>query len=95
MRRRRFQPGLLVAYLVATVATLVVSLSPDVRVHPGRLRGPGVLLWTGLVWALLVAVPMLLARTVGARILVLLIRLLLYLFMHVHKRADQHVNSDK
>ena len=56
--------------VAATVATLVASLSPDLRVHPGRLRGAGVLLWTGLVWTLLVAVPMLLARTVGARILV-------------------------
>lgn len=55
--------------VTATAATLVAGLSPDVLAAPGRLRVPGVLLWMGLVWALLVALPMLLARAAGAWIL--------------------------
>lgn len=56
--------------VAATAATLVAGLTPDLLTSPGNLNLPGVLVWTGLVWLLLVAVPMLLARTVGARILV-------------------------
>ncbi|MFM7251278.1 MAG: CNNM domain-containing protein, partial [Planctomycetaceae bacterium] len=55
--------------VTATAATLLAGLSPDLLVAPGRLRVPGTLLWMGLVWALLVALPMLLARAAGAWIL--------------------------
>ncbi len=55
--------------VTATAATLLAGLSPDVLAAPGRLRVPGVLLWMGLVWALLVALPMLVARAAGAWIL--------------------------
>ena len=56
--------------VMATAATLVAGQTPDLRGPPGDLHGAGMLIWTGLVWGLLVAVPMLLTRAVGPRILV-------------------------
>ena len=59
-----------IVVVAATAATLVAAQGPDLQLAPGRIRVPAMLLWTGIVWFLLVAVPMLLARTVGPRILV-------------------------
>jgi CBS domain containing-hemolysin-like protein len=59
-----------IVVVAATAATLVAAHGLDLQLVPGRIRLPMMLLWTGIVWFLLVAVPMLLARTVGPRILV-------------------------
>ncbi len=56
--------------VMATLATLVAGQTPDLRGPPGELHAPGMLVWTALVWTLLVAVPMLVTRTIGATILV-------------------------
>lgn len=84
--RKRGRPGLAeeivagsepVAFIAATLVavaasagTLVAAQSPDLLEAPGHIRVSGMFGWMGLVWLLLVAVPMLLARTVGAGILV-------------------------
>ena len=59
-----------IVVVAATAATLVAAHSLDLQLVPGRIRLPVMLLWMGIVWFLLVAAPMLLARTVGPRILV-------------------------
>jgi hypothetical protein len=59
-----------IVVVAATAATLVAAHSLDIQLVPGRIRLPVMLLWMGIVWFLLVAAPMLLARTVGPRILV-------------------------
>jgi CBS domain containing-hemolysin-like protein len=59
-----------IVVVAATAATLVAAHSLDLQLAPGRIRLPVMLLWMGIVWFLLVAAPMLLARTVGPRILV-------------------------
>ncbi len=59
-----------VVVVAATAATLVAAHSLDLQLVPGRIRLPVMLVWMGIVWFLLVAAPMLLARTVGPRILV-------------------------
>jgi CBS domain containing-hemolysin-like protein len=59
-----------IVVVAATAATLVAAHSLDLHLVPGRIRLPVMLLWMGIVWFLLVAAPMLLARTVGPRILV-------------------------
>ncbi len=56
--------------VMATLATLVAGQTPDLRGPPGYLHATGMLVWTGLVWSLLVALPMLVTRTIGATILV-------------------------
>ena len=59
-----------IVVVAATAATLVAAHSLDLQLVPGRIRLSVMLLWMGIVWFLLVAAPMLLARTVGPRILV-------------------------
>ncbi|MCY3014784.1 MAG: hypothetical protein NT171_08845 [Planctomycetota bacterium] len=59
-----------IVVVAATAATLVAARSLDLQLVPGRIRLPVMLLWMGIVWFLLVAAPMLLARTLGPRILV-------------------------
>jgi CBS domain containing-hemolysin-like protein len=59
-----------IVVVAATAATLVAAHSLDLQLVPGRIRLPVMLVWMGIVWFLLVAAPMLLARTVGPRILV-------------------------
>ena len=41
--------------VMATLATLVAGQTPDLRGPPGELHAPGMLVWTALVWTLLVA----------------------------------------
>ncbi len=59
-----------IVVVAATMATFAAGRGLHLEEAPGRIRLPAILGWTGVVWLLLVALPMLLARTFGPRILV-------------------------